>query len=572
VQIASLAVTNYRAFGKGRFEIAFPEGEHLVSVIGANNAGKSSILTALYRALTPGRARPSVEDFYNLDASNEMRIELTLSEPLRVANIFRSVDEIGGFYWRAWRKVKGDESGYLDSEHYAFKVGEPGTPYVPPAAVGRKQVEAGVEPPRWTPAPAGHLLRKLGPVHHLDLRLEDAFKTVGRGILARVFDLYRDDFAGDHNTYTITEQEGPVLSRDAYGRLMARLANILRTDLLGTIETSLTKHLQSYLGREGQAASVSIGLPDADELLRRLLDLRVSDFVGGPAMPVRRMGAGYQSLLRLALLETHVELGLGGARGLYLIEEPEAYLHPHLRRHMRSCLQKLADQGNDVVIVTHDPDLIDLTRPQSLLRLARPSRATSSVFRVQEQLQLNYEAVARKVGAKGNGDLPFANAAILCEGQDDVAVLRILAARRGYQLDSLSISVADCGGVQNLPDYAKLCSQLGIPYLLVTDGDASKAAHNKRVADRVAQLRAQVQGDSRGCYFAFTEDLEAGLAIPAKGFDSAVHTAENLLLAGDDVMPELPGLLNALDEFIRRAARTESPGDEQEGAGTDVER
>lgn len=407
MRIASLAVSNYRSFGRERAEIVFPEEGNLVSLVGANNAGKSSLLTALQRVLTAGRDRPSLEDFHNRDASSEVRLEVTLREPLRIANVYKNVDEIGGFYWRAWRKVKGDESGYLDSEHYAFKAGEPQTPYVPPASVGKKQMAAGVDPPRWVPAPAGRLLGRLGPVHHLDLRLEDAFRTVGRGILARVFDLYRDDFPGDHNTYTITDQEGPVLARDAYDRFMARLAEILRTDLLGTIETSLTKHLQSYLGRGGQEASVGLGLPDADELLLRLLDLRVADYDGGPAMPVDRMGAGYQSLLRLALLETHVELGLGGASGVYLIEEPEAYLHPHLRRHMRNCLQGLADSGHHVLIVTHDPDLIDLTRPRSILRLTRSADARSTVFRVEDGLQLNYEAIARKVGAKGNGHLPF---------------------------------------------------------------------------------------------------------------------------------------------------------------------
>lgn len=560
MRIASLAVTNYRSFGEGRIEIQFPEDENLVAVIGANNAGKSSVLAALQRVLTPGRDRPSLDDFYNRDTSSEVRIEATLREPLRISNIFRSVDEIGGFYWRAWRKVKGDESGFLDSEHYAFKKGEPDTPYVPPASVGKKQVDAGVDPPRWVPVPAGRLLPKFGPVHHLDLRLEDAFKTFGRGILARVFDLYRDDFAGDHNTYVITEQEGPILARDAYDRFMVRLAEILRTELLEKIETSLTGHLQGYLGREGQEASVALGLPAADELLRRLLDLRVADRHGGPAMPVERMGSGYQSLVRLALLETHVELGLGGASGLYLIEEPEAYLHPHLRRHVRNCLQQLADAGNDIVLVTHDPDVIDLTRPRSLLRLSKASTATSSVYRVSDVINLNYEAVARKVGGKGNGDLPFSNAAILCEGQDDVAVLRILAARREIVFDALSVTVADCGGAENIPDYATLCSQLGIPYLVVADGDASKAVDNERVRKRVNQLRAQVEADPLGSYFAFDENLETALGMTAKGFDHAVRAAESLALNGMDVLSEVAGLLTSLEGFLRRVAPRDASG------------
>lgn len=560
MRIASLAMSNYRSFGEGRVEVNFPKDENLVTVIGANNTGKSSLLAALHRTLTPGRDRPSLDDFHNRDASNEVRIEVHLREPLKLANIYKNVDVIGGFYWRAWRKSRGDESGLLDTDHYAFKEGEPRTPYVPPASVGKKQIEGGVEPPRWAPAPAGRILRHFGPVHHLDLRLEEAFKTVGRGILARVFDLYRDDFAGDHNTYVIAEHEGPVRARDAYDRLMVKLADILRTDLLGTIETSLTGHLQNYLGREGQEASVELGLPSADELLRRLLDLRVADRHGVPALPVDRMGSGYQSLLRLALLETHVELGLDSSSGLYLIEEPEAYLHPHLRRHMRSCLRALAEAGNDVVLVTHDPDVIDLTRPRTLLRLSRVLSTTSSVHRVIDNIDLDYEVVARKVGAKGNGDLPFSNAAILCEGQDDVAVVRILTARTGIALDALSVTVADCGGAENIPDYARLCSQLGIRYLVLTDGDASQAAANDRVQRRVHQLRNQSETDPIGSYFAFEESLETGLGMPGKGFDHAVRVAENLPLEGEDVRPEVSELLASIDSFVNSVSHGETSG------------
>ena len=552
VRVEKLVVANYRAFGAGRVEVQFPEDENFIAVIGANNSGKSSVLEALRRVLTPGRHTATVDDFWNRDPSSELRLEVHLREPLRVSNIFKSVDEIGGFYWRAWRKVKGDESGLLDTEHYAFKAGDPSSPYVPPAAVGgKKQVGDGVEPPRWLPAPAGRLLRHFGPVHHLDLRLDEAFKTVGRGVLARVLDLYREDFDGDHNEYVITEEEGPVRTREAYDRFMARLSDILRTELLGKIESSLTGHLQSYLGREGQAATVAIGPPTAEELLRRLVELRVVDRPGGPALPVDRMGSGYQSLLRLALLETHVELGLGGTSGLYLVEEPEAYLHPHLRRHLRDCLQELAEAGSDVVIVTHDPELLNLGRPQSLMRVSKAPNGSSAVSAVSEDVSLDYEAVARKVGAKGNGDMPFSNRVILCEGQDDVAVVRVLAKRLGLALDAWSITVADCGGAASLPDYASFCSQLNIPYLVVADGDARKAAENPRLKQRIENLRSQVEEDRLGSYFAFVEDLEAGFEMSSKGLPHAVEAAEAAVLEGSDALPEVAALVVALRAFVR---------------------
>ena len=102
MRLERIEVTNYRSFGPGTTVIEFPAQENIVAAVGANNAGKSNLLSAVRLALGAGRrdaGDPS--DFYQLDITQELRIDLILREPLRRENIYRKTDTIQGFYFRA---------------------------------------------------------------------------------------------------------------------------------------------------------------------------------------------------------------------------------------------------------------------------------------------------------------------------------------------------------------------------------------------------------------------------------------------------------------------------------------
>jgi predicted ATP-dependent endonuclease of OLD family len=74
---------------------------------------------------------------------------------------------------------------------------------------------------------------------------------------------------------------------------------------------------------------------------------------------------------------------------------------------------------------------------------------------------------------------------MLCEGHDDVEAITMLSERIGIDLRLSNVTVTDCGGRENLADYARFCVQLGIRYLAVMDGDAAKpTAQNLTRAER----------------------------------------------------------------------------------------
>lgn len=559
MRFSRLELTNFRSFGPGKVEIELPDDSNLVAVVGANNAGKSNLIEALRIVLgARGRWEPQQADFHALDVTEEMRITLHLREPLRRENVFRKEDEITAFSFRAWQSNRAPDKGQLKYEHRCLD-GD-GNIYNPPVGVSAKkgvegQDDAGTKRLRRVPPPARQIVAQLGPIHWLDPGMYRAFDTTGYGPLARLLNLYREDFRSVENRYKVPGGE-EVSSSEAFERLAVRMQEVLGTPKLREIEQALTRHLGTLVGPESRGATVGVALPSAEELLAESLSLEVQDEPGGPAVHVDRLGAGYRSILRLAVLRSYAELAGEDRKAVFLVEEPEAYLNPHLRRHLREVLDSLASAGHDIVLTTHDAAFAPLTAYRTILRLARRAGKTET-FRCGDRLDFSYEGVAQKLRRGGNAEALFATRVVLCEGQDDVAVVRTILSREGADLDAASISVLDCGGVGNLPDYIRLLDALDIDRYVVSDGDGSKAAENPDVATRVDTIKSLAGAR----LFLFAEDIEHALQT-TKQRDNVSHLislVEGLDLASLAADSEIRCLRDGLVEFTKLAARASAP-------------
>ncbi|MDW8138110.1 MAG: excinuclease ABC subunit UvrA [Bacteroidota bacterium] len=123
----------------------------------------------------------------------------------------------------------------------------------------------------------------------------------------------------------------------------------------------------------GEVTALSIG--EAERFFR---SLRLSDYeeqVAGQVLAeIRRrleylvaIGLDYLTLDRLAMTlsggETqriHLATALGGALvgAIYVLDEPSIGLHPRDTERLIGILRRLRDQGNTVLVVEHDPDII----------------------------------------------------------------------------------------------------------------------------------------------------------------------------------------------------------------------
>jgi predicted ATP-dependent endonuclease of OLD family len=292
--------------------------------------------------------------------------------------------------------------------------------------------------------------------------------------------------------------------------------------------------LRAVLGPTATGARVSLAMPTAEELLADILSLHVQDDEASPVLAVDRLGAGYRSLLRLAILRTYADLSEQTRPGVFLIEEPEAYLNPHLRRFFATTLNKLAARGNDVLLTTHDPAFVSIADYRSVIRVAK-HEGRSVVYRCTARLDFSYERVAAKLRRAGNAEVLFAQKAILCEGQDDAAATRALLDRLGIDPDSRSISVVDCGSRDNLPDYVTLLDELHIEPLVITDGDATTI---KTKTDGTAKKVKAVEDAAAGRMFRFTDDIETALGTTKRGRDNTAHLVGLIEALDLDALPE----------------------------------
>ena len=382
-------------------------------------------------------------------------------------------------------------------------------------------------------------------MHYLSPSLRRAFDTSGYGVLAQLLDLYREDFRSDANTYELPSGQ-TVTRAQAFDRLAGRMGEVLRTGKLAEIEQSLSANLRSVLGPTAAGAEVTIALPTAEELLAEILSLRVQDDAASPVLSVDRLGDGYRSLLRLAILRTYADLAGETRPAVFLVEEPEAYLNPHLRRYFAGTLLKLAELGNDVLLTTHDAAFVSLPQYPTVMRIAKHS-GISQAHRCTAALDFSYEKLAQKLRRGGNSEVFFAAKAILCEGQDDVAAVRALLDRRAIDPDAINTSVLDCGGRENLPDYVRLLDELHIDAFVITDGDASKIKENDSTAKNVAAVEAVATGRM----FRFAEDVEAALGTQKRGRgENAAHLVEVIDALNMDALPaEIAGCIQALEAF-----------------------
>ncbi|HAI3085196.1 ATP-dependent nuclease [Pseudomonas aeruginosa] len=246
---------------------------------------------------------------------------------------------------------------------------------------------------------------------------------------------------------------------------------------------------------------------------------------------------------------------------LVLFEEPEAFLHPSQQESMAFHLRRLgAEEGQQVIITTHSPTFAGKAAEQigQIVRVQRSNGATltfqpkgAKITELFEQggdlLKALQAFVAdggipedRKKNAKKmianppQGDIGtqeeqfrfqlwldgeraslfFADKVLLLEGATERGLFNYLLANDWHDLGTQRICLVDVLGKYNFHRYMALMEAFGIPHGVMLDDDNGKE-HQSAVNDLV---EASVNGHSLAAPVKFTDCLETflGLPVPAK--------------------------------------------------------
>lgn len=254
---------------------------------------------------------------------------------------------------------------------------------------------------------------------------------------------------------------------------------------------AISKELSDAVGVSTRDRSIRISPLHVDARLPKV-QFSVSVIDHQTETRVDRQGHGFQRALLIATLKLLAERGAAsGNPGVIClaIEEPELFQHPVQARAFASVLRRLAeDSGQNVQVTyaTHSPCFIEPTHFDQIRRVSRSApdtngRASVSISSVTLQAVIanlngfvKEETVRKRLDDVCLARLPealFGEAVVLVEGDTDRAVLEGCGERDGMFLAVDGIVVAEVGGKPILLLPYAILTLLGVPSLVVFDGD-----------------------------------------------------------------------------------------------------
>ena len=275
----------------------------------------------------------------------------------------------------------------------------------------------------------------------------------------------------------------------------------------GELKKSLNKHMLDYGNKE---LNFTLNPPKPDELIKNSFEPYVN--VAGNKLKVDSQGMGYQRSLIFSLICNMAEIDSSSTNllNLYLIEEPELFLHPNHQNHFRNRLMQLSKQANNqIIIASHSPYFLNNIDNYSQVKRISISDNISNLMeithkQVSDVCEINGKLMADAYNHDGRfspteltnkakeiadaDELRYllwidpnrANAflskkVLLVEGATEKAFFSFIFNNPNgdfYHNDKKSdLMVVDINGKYHFYKFANLLHLLGIPTWIIHDGD-----------------------------------------------------------------------------------------------------
>lgn len=421
--LARVDVSNFRCLRELHVELQ----PGLNVLVGRNNVGKTSLLSAIRLAMGPGASRGdslwlSEDDFFRdgpgAVPASEISVELT----------FRGLtDQDRAFFYEI---VDFDHSDLAASiavvRFQATWNAEKGR-----ASVRRTGGPSGAN----TPDVPSEILAALAVTFLPAMR--SAEEHLAPGARSRLALMLRD----------IARRRGDD-SRNAIEGIFGRANQELEAEPLITgARDSLRNTTQLLSGSDYVEPAIRASGVDFDRILRTL-HVQVP---GAAVEGLHANGLGFNNLLYIAVVLEHLRLPAEDEYSVLMVEEPEAHLHPQLTALLAEYLSSNQPSGSapQTIVSTHSPTLVAAVPTERvILFFADPASGQircNSLSGVG--LRPREAAAVQRMMDVTRASMYFAKGLILVEGVCEALLVPVLARRIGIDLAKEHIAVVPVCGV-----------------------------------------------------------------------------------------------------------------------------
>lgn len=209
----------------------------------------------------------------------------------------------------------------------------------------------------------------------------------------------------------------------------------------------------------------------------------------GTDLPLNSRGDGFRRITMMSYFEylAETERRNESQSIIFGFEEPETFLHPSAQEDLFDKLSSLAENGYQVVVSTHSPNIVGNTQKEKIIHISKPD----NVYTIN-QAEVDYKELAIDLGIKPDNTFTplFSTSRLLflVEGIDDANAMHHMAdqykqnGQIEHTFQELGISIipiGGCGGVKHWVNL-DLFTRLEKPYHIYLDSDKENPADTSK--------------------------------------------------------------------------------------------